>query len=36
MTTIWLTPWRLVCVRGRILLGLLAVGGVIDLLRVLW
>lgn len=32
---IWLTPWRLVCWRARILLALLLLWGVVDALRLL-
>lgn len=32
---IWLTPWRLVCWRARVLLGLLLLGGVLDAVRLL-
>ena len=31
--SIWLTPWKLVCWRARVLLAVLFVGGVLDALR---
>ena len=30
---IWLTPWRLVCGRARVILALVVLAGLLDLLR---